>query len=89
MFLFLFLVEFTYSQTMVNEKIYFSETKDSVDVKVWLPKDYSKEKAYPVLYEFAYDHTNFISATLDNYYRIPEIIVVYAKVVSGNSHYRH
>jgi predicted alpha/beta superfamily hydrolase len=58
-----------------------------VVVKIWLPEGYSKTERYPVIYEFVYDHTNFIANTASRLYEIPKCIVVYTGIRTGNEHY--
>ena len=84
-FLFGFVSQIT-AQKLVKESIYSASLKDWVEVKVWLPENYSPEKKYPVIYEFVYDHSNFIAATLDNLFRTPDAIVVFSKFVPGTSY---
>lgn len=76
-----------YAQSLVTTKIFSVNVKDSIPIKIWLPKNYSNTKQYPVVYEFVYDHTNYIAATASNMGGIPEIIVVFAQIDPGN-HYR-
>ncbi len=68
-------------------KLFSIALQDSVPVKVWLPEDYQPGRKYPVIYEFIYDHTNFIAATLQNMWSTPQTIVVYAEIEGGNEHY--
>lgn len=75
------------AQTLITKKIFSTYVNDSVPVKIWLPKDYSAEERYPVLYEFIYDHSNYIAATASNIGDIPKLIVVWAQIEGGNEHY--
>lgn len=75
------------SQTLITKKIFSSYVNDSVPIKIWLPKDYSAEDKYPVIYEFIYDHGNYIAATASNMWDIPKLIVVWAQIEGGNEHY--
>ena len=75
------------SQNLVTTKIFSTYVNDSVSVKIWLPKDYAATEKYPVLYEFIYDHANYIAATASNIWDIPKIIVVWAQIEGGNEHY--
>ncbi len=77
---------FSYAQTLVTKKIFSASVNDSIPVKVWLPKNYSNAKQYPVIYEFIYDHTNYIAATANNMGEIPEVIVVFAQIDPGNNY---
>lgn len=76
-----------YSQTLTERKIYSKNVNAEVAVKIWLPQDYSKGEKYPVIYEFVYDHSNFIANTASNLYQIPKCIVVYTGIKTGNEHY--
>lgn len=76
-----------FAQQLVTFKMRSNTIKDSIPVKVWLPAGYNPNASYPVVYEFIYDHANFISATLDQMYDLPKTIVVYAEIVGGNDHY--
>lgn len=78
---------FVNSQTLVTKKIFSTYVNDSVPIKIWLPKDYSQSERYPVIYEFIYDHTNYIAATASNIWDIPKAIVVWAQIEGGNEHY--
>ncbi|MBS1670035.1 MAG: hypothetical protein JST94_01020 [Bacteroidetes bacterium] len=75
------------AQTLITKKIFSTYVNDSVSIKIWLPKDYSADERYPVLYEFIYDHTNYIAATASNIWDIPKLIVVWAQIEGGNEHY--
>lgn len=77
---------FSYAQSLVTKKIFSVSVQDSIPIKVWLPKNYSNAKQYPVIYEFVYDHTNYIAATASNMWDIPEIIVVFAQLDPGNNY---
>lgn len=78
----------TYSQSLVTKNLFSSIVQDSIPVKIWLPKDYSKEKKYSVIYEFIYDHSNYIAATASNIWDIPQVIVVWAQIKGGNENYQ-
>lgn len=73
-------------QELINEKLYSSSVQDSIDVKVWLPKNYDSQKSYPVIYEFVYDHSDYIAATLNHVYQCPSTIVVHASFSPGTSY---
>ena len=75
------------SQSLIAKKIFSTYVNDSVPIKIWLPKDYSQSEQYPVIYEFIYDHTNYIAATASNIWDIPKSIVVWAQIEGGNEHY--
>jgi predicted esterase len=76
------------SQTLETKKIFSTYVNDSIPVKVWLPKNYSKSEKYPVIYEFIYDHTNYIAATASNMWDVPNLIVVWAEIEGGNGDYK-
>jgi tetratricopeptide (TPR) repeat protein len=85
--IFLFSANTSKSQTLITKKLFSTYVNDSVPIKIWLPKDYSAEERYPVLYEFIYDHTDYIAATASNIWDIPKMIVVWAQIEGGNEHY--
>lgn len=76
----------THGQKLVNEKLYASSVKDSIEVKVWLPRNYDSKKSYPVIYEFVYDHSDYIAATINHLYGYPSAIVVHARFMPGTSY---
>lgn len=71
---------------LVKETLYSSSVKDSVEVKVWLPRNYNSNNSYPVIYEFVYDHSDYIAATLNHLYQYPAAIVVHASFYPGTSY---
>jgi len=77
----------TRAQTLIEEKIPSAYLKDSVAAKIFLPPGYSESERYPVVYEFIYDHSNYIAATAANIFDIPKIITVWVKIEGGNEHY--
>ncbi len=79
--------QFLHAQKLENIKLFSTQLQDSIPVKIWLPEDYKPSNKYPVIYEFIYDHTNFIAATLQNMWSLPQAIVVYAEIQGGNEHY--
>ena len=79
---------FVKSQSLITTKIYSTYVNDSIPIKVWLPKNYSKSEKYPVIYEFVYDHTNYIAATASNMWDVPNLIVVWAQIEGGNEDYK-
>jgi tetratricopeptide (TPR) repeat protein len=85
-FIFFLLPAFSYSQSLITKKIFSSYVGDSIIVQVWLPKEYSQSEKYPVIYEFVYDHTNYIANTASNIFNIPKVIVVFAKIEPGNNY---
>jgi hypothetical protein len=87
LYIFLSIPVFVESQSLVTTKIYSAYVKDSIPIKVWLPKNYSKSEKYPVIYEFIYDHTNYIEATASNMWDVPNLIVVWAQIEGGNEDY--
>lgn len=74
------------AQELINKKFYSNSVKDSIDIKVWLPKNYISQKSYPVIYEFVYDHSDYIAATLNHVYQCPSTIVVHASFSPGTSY---
>jgi len=76
------------SQTLVAKKIFSPSVNDSIQIKIWLPENYSKDESYPVIYDFIYDHSNYIAATASNIWDIPKVIVVWAKIEGGNDDYK-
>lgn len=76
------------AQSLVAKKIFSKYVNDSIPVKIWLPKDYSKTEKYSTVYEFIYDHTNYIAATASNMWDVPNLIVVWAKIEGGNEDYK-
>jgi len=87
--LFLILVGFFFhasGQKLVNEVYYSPSVGDTIEVKVWLPKDYDSTKGYPVIYEFVYDHSDYIAHTLNHLYECPAAIVVHARFYPGTSY---
>ena len=76
----------TKAQELVKEKFYSNSVQDSIDIKIWLPKNYDSQKSYPVIYEFVYDHTDYIAATLNHIYECPSTIVVHADFYPGTSY---
>lgn len=78
----------TWSQSLVETKVFSSSVQDSIPVKIWLPKNYSKDRKYPIVYEFIYDHSNYIAATASNMWDVPNLIVVWAQIKGGNEDYR-
>ncbi len=79
---------FAKSQSLVTTKVYSTSVNDSISIKIWLPKNYSKSEKYPVIYEFIYDHTNYIAATASNMWDVPNLIVVWAQIEGGNEDYK-
>ena len=73
-------------QELINEKFYSKSVEETIDLKIWLPKDYLSEKSYPVIYEFVYDHSGYIAATLNHLYECPKAIVVHASFYPGTSY---
>jgi hypothetical protein len=82
----LLFLQTSYEQSLVTRNIFSINVKDSIPIKIWLPKNYSNSKQYPVVYEFVYDHTDYIAATASNIWDIPEIIVVFAQIKPGNDY---
>ena len=76
-----------FSQELKKEVYYNESSQDSIKLSIWLPKEYSKGHKYPFFYEFYYDHSNFISASLDQIFDIPKSIVVSIDMTYGNDHY--
>lgn len=76
------------AQTLITKKIFSSSVNDSILIKIWLPENYSKDESYPVIYDFIYDHSNYIAATASNIWDIPKLIVVWAKIEGGNDDYK-
>jgi uncharacterized protein len=76
------------SQSLVTKKIYSTYVNDSIPIKIWLPKNYSKTEQYPTIYEFIYDHTNYIAATASNMWDVPNLVVVWAEIEGGNEDYK-
>lgn len=76
------------SQSVVTKKIFSTYVNDSIPIKIWLPKNYSKTEKYPTIYEFIYDHTNYIAATASNMWDVPNLIVVHAEIEGGNESYK-
>lgn len=87
LYVFFLLPIFVKSQSLITTKIYSNYVNDSIPIKVWLPKNYSKSEHYPVIYEFIYDHTNYIAATASNMWDVPNLIVVWAQIEGGNDNY--
>ncbi|MEJ7823215.1 MAG: alpha/beta hydrolase-fold protein [Chitinophagaceae bacterium] len=77
-----------YCQSIVTKKIFSTHVNDSIPIKIWLPKNYSKSERYPTIYEFIYDHSNYIAATASNMWDVPNSIVVFAKIEGGNEDYK-
>jgi predicted esterase len=75
------------SQSLVTKKIFSTSVNDSISIKIWLPKNYSKTEQYPTIYEFIYDHSNYIAATASNMWDVPNLIVVWAEIEGGNEDY--
>ncbi|HMG07496.1 MAG TPA: alpha/beta hydrolase-fold protein [Mucilaginibacter sp.] len=88
LYLFILLPAFINAQTLVTKKIFSAFIKDSVTVEVYLPKNYSKTEKYPTIYEFIYDHANYIAATASNIWDIPNLLVVHAEIKGGNGDYK-
>lgn len=88
LFVLLILPIFLQSQTLVIKKIFSTYVNDSIPIKIWLPKNYSKTEKYPTIYEFIYDHTNYIAATASNIWDVPNLIVVWAQIEGGNGDYK-
>ncbi|MFD2874201.1 alpha/beta hydrolase-fold protein [Mucilaginibacter ximonensis] len=88
LFLFALLSISANAQTLITKKIFSTYVKDSVAIEVYLPKNYSKTEKYPVVYEFIYDHANYIAATASNMWDIPALLVVHADIKGGNDHYK-
>ncbi len=78
----------SYCQSVVTKKIFSTYVKDSISVEIWLPKNYSKSEQYPTIYEFIYDHSNYIAATAGNMWDVPNSIVVFARIEGGNEDYK-
>lgn len=76
-----------FSQVLTSRKIYSKNVEAEVAVKIWLPEGFSKTEKYPVIYEFVYDHSNFIANTASNIYEMPKCIVVHTGIRTGNEHY--
>ncbi len=76
------------AQSLVTKKIFSTYVNDSIPIKIWLPKNYSKSEKYPVIYEFIYDHANYIAATASNMWDVPNLIVVWAQIEGGNEDYK-
>ena len=76
------------SQSLVAKKIFSTYVNDSISIKIWLPKNYSRTEQYPTIYEFIYDHTNYIAATASNMWDVPNLIVVFAEIEGGNEDYK-
>ncbi|MEM1220132.1 MAG: alpha/beta hydrolase-fold protein [Bacteroidota bacterium] len=74
------------AQELIQENVYSQSVGDSVELKVWLPKNYDAGNSYPVIYEFVYDHTDYIAATLNHLYECPSAIVVHASFFPGTSY---
>lgn len=75
------------SQSLVTKKIFSTSVNDSISIKIWLPKNYSKAEQYSTIYEFIYDHSNYIAATASNMWDVPNLIVVWAEIEGGNEDY--
>jgi tetratricopeptide (TPR) repeat protein len=88
LYLSVLLPAFVNAQTLVTKKIFSVYVKDSITVEVYLPKNYSKTEKYPTVYEFIYDHANYIAATASNMWDIPNVIVVHPNIKGGNDDYR-
>ncbi|MES2378485.1 MAG: alpha/beta hydrolase-fold protein [Bacteroidota bacterium] len=88
LYLSVLLSAFVNAQTLITRKIFSAYVKDSVIVEVYLPKNYSKTEKYPTIYEFIYDHANYIAATASNIWDIPNVIVVHAEIKGGNEDYK-
>ncbi|MEJ7823450.1 MAG: alpha/beta hydrolase-fold protein [Chitinophagaceae bacterium] len=82
----LLFLQTSYGQSLVTRNTFSIKVRDSIPIKIWLLKNYSNSKQYPVVYEFVYDHTNYIAATASNIWDIPEIIVVFAQIKPGNDY---
>jgi predicted alpha/beta superfamily hydrolase len=76
----------SYCQSVVTKKIFSTYVKDSISVEIWLPKNYSKSEQYPTIYEFIYDHSNYIAATASNMWDVPNLIVVFAQIEGGSDY---
>lgn len=77
---------FVKSQSLVTKKVYSAYVQDSILIKIWLPKDYVKTERYPVIYEFIYDHSNYIAATASNMGDVPKVIVIWAQIEGGSDY---
>lgn len=74
------------SQSVVTKKIFSTYVNDSIPIKIWLPKNYSRTEQYPTIYEFIYDHSNYIAATASNMWDVPDLIVVFAEIEGGSDY---
>jgi hypothetical protein len=79
---------FVNAQTLVTRKLFSAYIKDSVTVEVYLPKNFTKTEKYPTIYEFIYDHANYIAATASNMWDIPHLLVIHAEIEGGNGDYK-
>lgn len=77
---------FVKSQSLVTKKLYSAYVQDSILIKIWLPKNYVKTERYPVIYEFIYDHSNYIAATASNMWDVPKVIVIWAQIEGGSDY---
>jgi len=85
--LFISFVQLITAQKLEKFKMFSTFVNDSITVKVWLPEDYKPTERYSVIYEFIYDHSNYLAATMQNMWNMPKTIVVYAQIEGGNEHY--
>jgi len=85
--LFVTLSQLLTAQKLEKIKLFSTFVNDSIPVKVWLPEDYKPTEKYSVIYEFIYDHSNYLAATMQNMWNVPKTIVVYAQIEGGNEHY--
>ena len=76
-----------FAQTSIKKKYYSGFVKDSVDVTIWLPDKYVPLEKHPVFYDLVYDHSNYLSAVLQNYFEAPKSIVIHPEYDPGNGHY--
>lgn len=74
------------AQELVRETFYSESANDSIEIKIWLPENYASEKSYPVIYEFVYDHSDYIAATLKQLFHCPSTLVVHASFNPGTSY---
>ena len=75
------------AQKLEKIKLFSTFVNDSIPVKIWLPEDYKPTEKYSVIYEFIYDHSNYLAATMQNMWNMPKTIVVHAQIEGGNEHY--
>lgn len=75
------------AQRLEKIKLFSTFVNDSIPVKIWLPEDYKPTEKYSVIYEFIYDHSNYLAATMQNMWNMPKTIVVHAQIEGGNEHY--